>query len=201
MAFSALATETLLPAQTSLAASGEKVAAEPLIDRLVNRLGSRAVRRLIPRESHIPELAQSARSALARRALARGIAARNDAHVWNGQTKPPRPPFLFTQPEPLTVLAEIPEGPPARFTWRHVSRRVVKAEGPERIAPEWWRELVRSSGIAGALPIRPASPPSRPRDYYRIEDEDGHRYWVFREGLYQESARGTPGWFLHGVFG
>jgi len=201
MAFSALATETLLPAQTSLAASGEKVAAEPLIDRLVNRLGSRAVRRLIPRESHIPELAQSARSALARRALARGIAARNDAPVWNGQTKPPRPPLLFTQPEPLTVLAEIPEGPPARFTWRHVSRRVVKAEGPERIAPEWWRELVRSSGIAGAPPIRPASPPSRPRDYYRIEDEDGHRYWVFREGLYQESAQGSPGWFLHGVFG
>jgi protein ImuB len=42
---------------------------------------------------------------------------------------------------------------------------------------------------------------AKPRDYYRIEDEDGHRYWVFREGLYQESGFGSPGWFLHGVFG
>jgi protein ImuB len=84
----------------------------------------------------------------------------------------------------LTVLAEIPEGPPARFTWRCLTRRVAKAEGPERIAPEWWR----------------ATDP-RPRDYYRIEDEDGHRYWVFREGLYQESELGGPSWYLHGVFG
>jgi protein ImuB len=229
MAFAASVTETLLPAQTSLAASGEKVAAEPLIDRLVNRLGARAVRRLIPRESHIPELAQSSRSvltrsALARSALAHGIAARNDAPVWSGQTKPPRPPLLFASPEPLTVLAEIPEGPPARFTWRHVSRRVVKAEGPERIAPEWWRALRGSSSSpskgeggdgqrpspGGGLLARsdfgaplpgPGREQARPRDYYRIEDEDGHRYWVFREGLYQESGFGSPGWFLHGVFG
>ena len=82
------------------------------------------------------------------------------------------------------MLAEIPEGPPARFTWRRVTRRVVKAEGPERIAPEWWR----STG-------------PRPRDYYRIEDEDGHRYWVFRDGLYQNREHGTPNWYLHGVFG
>jgi protein ImuB len=102
--------------------------------------------------------------------------------------KPLRPPLLFASPEPLTVLAEIPEGPPARFTWRHVTRRVVKAEGPERIAPEWWRPL--SSRIS-----------ARPRDYYRVEDEDGHRYWMFREGLYQESAHGVPSWYLHGVFG
>jgi protein ImuB len=186
MAFAASVTETLLPAQRSLAASEEKVAAEPLIDRLVNRLGARAVRRLFPRASHIPELAQSARSALARSALAPSALA-----SWDGlaPSKPQRPPLLFANPEPLTVLAEIPEGPPARFTWRHVSRRVVKAEGPERIAPEWWRAL-------GRIPTL-----SRPRDYYRIEDEDGHRYWVFREGLYQESDLGHPGWFLHGVFG
>ena len=91
-----------LPAQTSLAASEEKAAAEPLIDRLVNRLGARAVRRLFPRESHIPELAQSARSALARSALARSrISARNDAPAWSGQAKPPRPPLLFANPEPV----------------------------------------------------------------------------------------------------
>jgi protein ImuB len=195
MAFAASVTEPLLPAQTSLAASEEKAAAEPLIDRLVNRLGARAVRRLVPRASHIPELAQSARSALARGVLA----ARSNASAWHGQTKPQRPPLLFANPEPLSVLAEIPEGPPARFTWRHVSRRVVKAEGPERIAPEWWRELVRHGRAANPKPPTPLT--SRLRDYYRIEDEDGHRYWVFREGLYQESERGIPGWFLHGVFG
>lgn len=232
MAFSALLTETLLPAQTSLAADEMKTAAGPLIDRLVNRLGARAVRRLIPRESHIPELAQSARSASARNA---------DKSAWDERSKPERPPLLFARPEPLSVLAEVPEGPPARFTWRRLSRRVVKAEGPERIAPEWWRELICRDGAASSIPPldgeggsakgragwsernrkappAPASLPatpdlptrgrydpstvtSRPRDYYRIEDEDGHRYWVFREGLYSESEREAPGWFLHGVFG
>ncbi|MGB2931652.1 MAG: DNA polymerase Y family protein, partial [Methyloceanibacter sp.] len=59
---------------------------------------------------------------------------------------------------------------------------------PERIEPEWWREIGRSNG-------------PRPRDYYRIEDNEGHRYWVFREGLYQDSADRTPCWYLHGVFG
>ena len=94
---------------------------------------------------------------------------------------------MLDEPEPLDVLAEIPEGPPARFTWRRVTRRVVKAEGPERIAPEWWLELREMQG--------------KPRDYYRIEDEDGRRYWVFRAGLYQESATEIPAWYLHGVFG
>jgi len=227
MAFSALVTETLPPAQTSLAMSTRKAAPEPLIDRLVNRLGGRAVRRLFPRASHIPELAQSARSV-----LARGDLARSDfATSWSGHIprKPPRPPLLLARPEALSVLAEIPEGPPARFTWRHVTARVVKAEGPERIAPEWWRSLRTSSpspskreggdglwlspggGHSTQATLRPDPLPSpspfrgreraRPRDYYRIEDEDGRRYWVFREGLYQESEDVPPGWFLHGVFG
>jgi protein ImuB len=86
----------------------------------------------------------------------------------------------------VAVLAEIPEGPPVRFTWRRVTRRVVKAEGPERIAPEWWREFLSKE---------------RPRDYYRIEDEDGHRYWLFREGLYRDGGDDMPAWFVHGVFG
>ena len=130
-------------------------------------------------EALLPAQALEMRSALA------GPAAWSE----QGPAKPPRPCLLFAEPEPVDVLAEIPEGPPARFTWRRVTRRVVKAEGPERIAPEWWREFVRSSG-------------SRPRDYYRIEDEDGRRYWVFRAGLYQESeAKDLPAWFLHGVFG
>ncbi len=180
MSLAALVTEPLAPAQTSLTKANGKAGPEPLIDRLISRLGAGAVRRLWPKTSHIPELAQGLKSALA------------GPSFWPEfiSPKPRRPQLLFTRPEPLTVLAEIPEGPPARFTWRHVTRRVTKAEGPERIAPEWWGELRQQP-----------SPTARPRDYYRIEDEDGHRYWVFREGLYQESERGSPGWYLHGVLG
>jgi protein ImuB len=187
MTLTALVTEPLRPAQTALTEAHEKIGADTLVDRLVNRLGSDAVRRLVPRASHLPELAQKLRSAFAGPSL------------WpeTASPKPPRPPLLFASPEPLTVLAEIPEGPPARFTWRRQTRRVVKAEGPERIAPEWWR-LRRRKGDRNATID---GPDRRPRDYYRIEDEDGHRYWVFREGLYQESGLGPPSWFLHGVFG
>jgi len=177
MALAALTTERLSLTQTSLTGTDAANGPEALIDALTNRLGTSAVRRLFPRASHMPECAQSLRRAFA------GVPAWPD----DAPTKPPRPFLLLARPELLTVLAEIPEGPPARFTWRRVSRRVVKAEGPERIAPEWWRAL------------SPLSKP-RPRDYYRIEDEDGCRYWVFREGLYRESADEPPCWFLHGVF-
>ena len=176
MALAALATETLSVTQTSLTETERFIAPETLIDALANRLGRSAVRRLFPRASHIPERAQVSRSAFA------GLPTWVDT-----PGKPPRPLLLLTKPEPLTVLAEIPEGPPARFTWRRVSRRVVKAEGPERIAPEWWRALASLTK-------------ARPRDYYRIEDEDGCRYWVFREGLYRDGDDETPCWFLHGVF-
>ncbi len=225
MILAALSTEPLLPAQTAFAQPEDRAPQEPLIDRLANRLSGSAVRRLFPRQSHLPERAQKTRSAFA------------GSPLWpeQGMRKPPRPLLLLADPEPLDVLAEIPEGPPARFTWRCVTRRVVKAEGPERIAPEWWRELAPSSkpplsspGLTGrsSIPGRlietksqqsnegrwlldarlrghdnEKAIPARPRDYYRIEDEDGRRYWVFREGLYQESAHGTPAWYLHGVFG
>ena len=156
MSLAALVTETLLPAQTSLTQGNGKAAAEPLIDRLINRLGARAVRRLFPKGSHIPELAQGLKSAFA------------GPSFWPelSSPKPRRPQLLFSRPEPLTVLAEIPEGPPARFTWRHVTRRVIKAEGPERIAPEWWRSLP-SKGMArpspGGADARKADPlPSPP---------------------------------------
>ena len=176
------------------------------------------MRRLFSRESHIPERAQETRSALA------------GASPWSepSSAKPPRPCLLLAEPEPVDVLAEIPEGPPARFTWRRVTRRVVKAEGPERIAPEWWLALVtpspgkgeggdghrpssgggptasmiRSDPHPGPPPLRGRERRARLRDYYRIEDEDGRRYWVFRAGLYQESgAKDLPAWYLHGVFG
>jgi protein ImuB len=215
MVLAALATEPLLPAQTAYARREDRAQPEPLIDRLANRLSADAVRRLGPYASHVPERAQNTLPALA-----------GSTH-WSqqGESKPLRPVLLFAEPEPVVGLAEIPEGPPARFTWRRVTRRVVKAEGPERIAPEWWLELRTPSpsrgeggppGVALEAPgggpaasvIGPDPHPSRgremqarPRDYYRIEDEDGRRYWVFRAGLYQESAKDLPAWYVHGVFG
>ncbi len=187
MVLAAPATEVLPPAQASFAKSRRKESEASLIDRLASRLGEEAVQRLSPIESHMPERAQRKGSAFANHAAwPRSIA-----------PNPPRPPLLLSRPEPLSVLAEVPEGAPARFTWRRVTRAVVKAEGPERIAPEWWLTLACRDGITSPIPP-PAIP--RTRDYYRIEDAEGHRYWVFREGLYQE--RGTaPEWYLHGVFG
>ncbi|NWG45440.1 MAG: DNA polymerase Y family protein, partial [Alphaproteobacteria bacterium] len=95
---------------------------------------------------------------------------------------PARPPLILPRPEPIEVVAEVPDGPPRIFRWRKVSRRVARAEGPERIAPEWWRQ---ERGLT--------------RDYYALEDETGNRFWVYRAGLYErESAE--PRWFLHGLF-
>ncbi len=138
-----------------------------LLDRLTARLGRNAIRRLDPVESHIPELAQQPTHIANVRSLARF-------------TKIPRPLLLLPKPEPVEVVAEIPDGPPARLTWRKVSRRIAAADGPERIACEWWKE------------DRPT------RDYFHVEDESHRRYWLFREGLYGESV--TPRWFLHGLF-
>lgn len=189
MTLAALAVDDLPPEQTALSAAARKPGPEKLIDALASRLGTRTVRRLFPQQSHIPELAQTTRSAFAKLPAWNG-GSNGDA---NGMPleKPPRPPLLLATPESVTVMAEVPEGPPLRFTWRRVNRRVIKAEGPERIAPEWWR-------------VFDGSPAQRTRDYYRIEDEDGCRYWVFREGLYQDrdEARDAepPRWFLHGVF-
>ncbi len=99
-----------------------------------------------------------------------------------------RPSLLFAPPEPVAVVAEIPDGAPARLVWRRVARRIVRTQGPERIAPEWWRAL--------ALPEerRPAT-----RDYYRLEDTTGAGYWVFRDGLWGDGSA-EPRWFLHGVW-
>ena len=98
---------------------------------------------------------------------------------------PSRPVRLFARPEPVEAVAEVPDGPPARFRWRRVLHEVVIAEGPERIAMEWWRD---ETGQALT------------RDYFRLECRDGLRAWLYREGLFgRETAQ--PRWFLHGLFG
>ncbi|HXE02856.1 MAG TPA: DNA polymerase Y family protein [Hyphomicrobium sp.] len=161
-----------------------------LVDRLANRFGSDAITMLRPRGSHIPERAETRRPAI--ETLTAASSSRLAyAPPWPYPKGPPRPAFVLARPEPIEVIAEVPDGPPARFIWRRVERRVARAEGPERIAPEWWRTLYLDEDQK-----RP-----RPRDYYRVEDHDGAAYWVFRHGLYggeEESA--PPSWFVHGLF-
>jgi protein ImuB len=146
----------------------------PLIDRLANRLGAERLARPIPVESHVPERAIKMVAPL------------------EGQKKvqwpklPPRPTRLLPNPEPIDVMAPVPDDPPITFHWRRIRHRVVWAEGPERVAPEWWRPAVNANEIPET------------RDYYRVQDETGGRYWLYRAGLYQGGKQ--PRWYLHGVF-
>jgi protein ImuB len=96
---------------------------------------------------------------------------------------PTRPLRLFVQPEPIEAIAEVPDGPPVRFRWRRVLHEVACAEGPERIAMQWWRD---------------AQGHALTRDYFRVESRDGVRLWLYREGLYEREP-GEPRWFLHGL--
>jgi protein ImuB len=104
----------------------------------------------------------------------------------------PRPVRMLNRPEQVSVMAQVPDGPPLQFIWRRRLRKVLRADGPERIAPEWWTYLPPAPGERGRLP--------RTRDYYRIEDSDGRRYWVFREGLYGDDRGMDPEWFVQGLF-
>jgi protein ImuB len=104
---------------------------------------------------------------------------------WEISGKPPRPIRLFEPPEPVEVFWLLPDDPPFRFTWRRRRHRVTRADGPERIADEWWRP--EGSGEVDAI-----------RDYYRVEDEEGRRIWLYRAGLHGGDRK--PRWFVHGVF-
>lgn len=143
------------------------------IDRLGVRLGPQAVTRPATRASHVPERAQSWLPPLDPLPPGQDSAAANA-----------RPLKLLDRAEPIAVLYASPDGYPQRFRWRGAVREVVRVEGPERIAPEWWRE--RSS--------------VRLRDYYRIEDAAGGRYWIYRQGIAGDRRGGVPDWFLHGIF-
>jgi protein ImuB len=159
-------------------------ATSELLDRLTQRLGSARVLALHPRASHLPE-----------RAVATLPAARGTlrAGSWTAQSglKPARPLRLLAQPEPIDVTAPVPDDPPLLFRWRQMTHRVTRADGPERLVEEWW---------LGNEPARNAvSSTPRPRDYYRIEDEVGQRFWVFRDGAFNRADTGrTARWYLHG---
>ena len=167
--------EPLAAAQESLVdePSGEAEVAK-LVDRLSVKLGPERVRRPAPIESHVPERASGWVMGISSPAFAREIVGRKA-----------RPSHLLDRPEAIAVVYATPEGLPRRFVWRRLVHDIAKVEGPERIAPEWWRE--RST--------------ARLRDYYRVEDKDGRRYWIFREGLVGDGRGGVPEWYLHGLFG
>ncbi|MCX5497687.1 DNA polymerase Y family protein [Kaistia dalseonensis] len=176
----AFRTEPFLEAQSSLDGHAlDDDAVSDLVDRLGARFGVERVLRFVPEDTHIPERRARAVPALS---LDDPSCPGWDEGFLSGEP-PQRPLSLFNPPEPVEALAGVPDGPPLSFRWRRVLHQVARAEGPERIAPEWWR----------------ANDDTRERDYYRVEDREGRRFWLFREGLYQEQQPG-PRWYLHGLF-
>ena len=197
LVFDAVRLEPLRDHQESLMRGGARHGATCglLIDHLASRLGASRVTRIVPQVSHWPEYSETRREALT---WTLKTATLKTAPVARHVT--PRPHVLFTPPEQITVTVHVPQGAPARFTWRRVTHRIVRAEGPERIEPEWWR----------ALKPCPSSGPPRYRDYYSLEDEAGGQFWVFRaertdsgDNLDEDPpARAeAPAWFVHGLFG
>jgi protein ImuB len=157
-----------------------------LIDRIAARIGGRRVVVHLPQDSHIPE-----RAVLAMPAQHHLAVAQQAAWPARVESEPPlRPLRLFERPEPIKVIAEVPDGPPAWFQWRRATHTVMWVEGPERVAMEWWRP-------EAALLTR---------DYFRVEDEAGLRLWLYRDGLYDreiaqhEDKIVLPNWFVHGLF-
>jgi protein ImuB len=184
---SASRTEIVVQQQRDLDANvhdNDELAA--LIDRIAARIGGRRVVVHLPQDTHIPERAVMAAPAQHHLAAA--------AHaIWPGRVEgepPLRPLRLFERPEQIKVIAQVPDGPPARFVWRRATHAVVRAEGPERVAMEWWR--ARGEMLT--------------RDYFRVEDEAGLRFWLYRDGLYdreieqKEGKAVHPNWFMHGLF-
>lgn len=149
-----------------------------LVDKLTARLGPASVHLLKHKESHLPENSQT-------------LAPPSEVDLrWENfpKSKPLRPIRLLQRPESIEVLAEVPEGAPRSFRWRRMKHTVIKAEGPERLMDEWWLQ-------AGGLT----------RDYYRVEVENGTRFWLFRHGLYgvprvRAAETNDPIWYMHGFF-
>jgi protein ImuB len=168
----AAVTEALGVVQANLAGGrDEALELSRLVDRLTVRFGAGALSRLVPRASHIPE-----------RAVARMAPLSTSPEVSRNLAE--RPLRLLDHAEEVRVLYAVPEGPPAQFIWRRLTHRTVRYAGPERIAPEWWQD----------------QPGTRLRDYFKVEDEAGRRYWLYREGLHNDGRGGAPRWFLHGIF-
>ena len=190
---SVLVAEAAPPEQIGIGGGEDEDERDRLVDRLSARLGARRVRRLMAPDSHIPELAGIE--------VPTQMAGSDDG--WDAFRRyraeaelAPRPLRLLMRPEPIEAVAEVPDGPPLRFRWRRALHEVIAAEGPERIEGAWWSEH-------GGHPLGNLA-----RDYFRVEDKAGLRFWLFRAGLYRDLLRedlaqgavATPSWFLHGTF-
>lgn len=168
-----MTTEPMAEQQTAFASVSSHVdraeRRNALIDRLKQRLGVHRVRQFMPLESHLPETAEAE------------YTADTSEPAWPAPDDRSRPVLILPEPEPADdVIASVPEGPPHRFRWRGLTYHIKETQGPERIASEWWRREQPT------------------RDYYLVEDGDGHRFWMFRAGLYWRDAV-TPRWFVHGL--
>lgn len=154
----------------------EEIAA--LIDRLGARFGAERIRIFQPADTHLPEKAAACLPAH------RASCVSADWQLVRAAGEAPRRPLrMFSRSEPIEVTAQIPEGPPLQFRWRRVMHLVARAEGPERIAMAWWHDET----------------PQATRDYYRVEDGEGRRFWLYRDGIYGEETP-TPRWFVQGLF-
>ena len=166
-------TEPLDAVNLGAVLAGETLVRDParLVDVVAGRIGTMAVYRITPVASHVPERAV---------ALADPVEAAGRWPRWQ------RPIRLLARPEPLHgVIALLPDQPPRRFEWRGKPYQVVAGDGPERIHGEWWRRDAEVWAV---------------RDYYRVEDGEGGRFWVFRRGDAVEEATGDLSWWIHGVF-
>jgi protein ImuB len=167
-------TDPLGPTDIGGSLAGESLTPDvaALIDQLVGRAGPDAIFTIGSVESDVPE-----------RACVRSAPLATPA----GWPRWQRPARLLSRPEPLSgVLALLPDHPPRRFTWRGKPHVVVAGDGPERILGEWWRR----DGEMWSC-----------RDYFRVEDEGGARFWLFRRGDGVDATTGDLTWHMHGLFG
>jgi protein ImuB len=164
----------LFPSQTHAGGAQESSDVAAMVDALANRMGTKSVYRMAHVATHIPERAVQA-------IVPMNTAARANPDGWPATL--PRPIHLFSPPELIEVMALLPDHPPRRFKWRGRMRFVRTADGPERIFGEWWQK-------PGEVP--------EARDYFRLEDEEGERYWVFNR--HQGRPELDQLWYLHGLF-
>ncbi|WCM27341.1 DNA polymerase Y family protein [Sphingomonas sp. QA11] len=175
LALTATIAEPLADKQTVTSLIEDAVAdVSDLVDTLANRVGEQRIYRVAPVASDVPE-----------RSICRVPAMSPETGAtWSGDW--PRPPRLLDRPELIETVSLLPDHPPVSFTWRGVRRRVKRADGPERLFGEWWKRDAELVAV---------------RDYFRVEDDAGERYWIYRAGDGEDAATGSHRWFLHGVFG
>jgi len=148
-------------------ANHDRTAISELLDNIAGKVGMQTIHRYLPQEYHWPEHS------------VKEVTSLDEQPETEWRTDRPRPIHLLPLPEPIEVMVVLPDYPPMHFLYKGEIIRVACADGPERIEQEWWLQN------------------GPPRDYYRVEDESGARYWLFRLGFY---GNGKPQWFLHGYF-